>query len=442
MKKIFTFILAFVATTCLWAYDFKSGDLYYNITSSTAPYTVEVTYQENQIYKNYPGLTTAIIPETVTNNGTTYSVTSIGDRAFWCCSQLNSITIPSSVLTIGKSAFYCASLDSIIIPNSVTSIGYSAFAKEGRGSIRFVVIGENVATIGDWAFGCQSKILSIKCLAENPPLLGTEVFSGMGSSHEGVSSETPIYVPCGSIDIYNSSSWNYFKNIQGPLAEYSINVMSMNDIMGDAKVDRNDSCANQISATANYGYHFVQWSDGNTDNPRSLELTQDTILTAEFAPNNYTISTLCNDTERGTTSGDVTTTYLDYVTISATANYGYHFSHWNDYNYDNPRQVQVTKDKTYTAYFDKNTYYITKHYDSNQGYVDGYPFGEYLDNITLTAEPNYGYHFVRWSDGNTDNPRHFVLTQDTTVCISFVNNPQGRSSYISPNPDIVRVLFL
>ena len=54
MKKIFTFILAFVATTCLWAYDFKSGDLYYNITSSTAPYTVEVTYQENQIYKNYP----------------------------------------------------------------------------------------------------------------------------------------------------------------------------------------------------------------------------------------------------------------------------------------------------------------------------------------------------------------------------------------------------
>jgi hypothetical protein len=117
---------------------------------------------------------------------------------------------------------------------------------------------------------------------------------------------------------------------------------------------------------------------------------------------------------------------LDYVTISATANYGYHFSHWNDYNYDNPRQVQVTEDKTYTAYFDKNTYYITKNYDSNQGYVDGYSSGEYLDNITLTAEANYGYHFVQWSDGNTDNPRHFILTQDTTFSAEFAQTFSGQ----------------
>ena len=181
-----------------------------------------------------------------------------------------------------------------------------------------------------------------------------------------------------------------------------------------------------LTASANYGYHFAQWSDGNTDNPRSLVLTQDTILTAEFAPNTYTISTQCNYTERGTTSGDVTTTYLDYVTISATANYGYHFSHWDDYNYDNPRQVQVTEDKTYTAYFDKNTYYITKNYDSDQGYVHGSSSGEYLDNITLTAEPNCGYHFVQWSDGVTDNPRTFTITQDTAFTAQFAQSYSGQ----------------
>ena len=42
MKKLLSFFLALLATTTLWAYDFQSGDLYYNITSNSAPYTVEV----------------------------------------------------------------------------------------------------------------------------------------------------------------------------------------------------------------------------------------------------------------------------------------------------------------------------------------------------------------------------------------------------------------
>ena len=64
---------------------------------------------------------------------------------------------------------------------------------------------------------------------------------------------------------------------------YSIEMNVSDTIMGTAKVDYNTFCeGNQISATPNFGYHFVQWSDGNTDAIRTLELTQDTILTAEF----------------------------------------------------------------------------------------------------------------------------------------------------------------
>ena len=196
--------------------------------------------------------------------------------------------------------------------------------------------------------------------------------------------------------------------------------------MGIANVDKNSICGNQISAIPYYGYHFVRWSDGNTENPRILELTQDTIFTAEFAINQYSITTTSSHAERGTTQGDTTVNYLEGVTISATANYGYHFAYWNDYNYENPRRVQITEDKNYIAYFDKNVYYITKKYNSNQGYVNGSSAGEYLDNITLTAEPNYGYHFVRWADGNTDNPRHFVLTQDTTFTAEFAQTYSGQ----------------
>ena len=69
-----------------FAHDFEYGGIYYNITSSTAPYTVAVTYQGtayNEYMDEYTGSVT--IPEKVTYNGKTYSVTSIGDYAFWYC---------------------------------------------------------------------------------------------------------------------------------------------------------------------------------------------------------------------------------------------------------------------------------------------------------------------------------------------------------------------
>ena len=398
------------------------------MTSITIPNSV--TSIGGWAFEDCKDLTSITIPNSVTSIGEGVfwwcssltsvtipnSVTSIGDYAFYSCSGLTSITIPNSVTSIGESAFgWCSGLTSITIPNSVTSIGNGVFAYcEGLTSI---TIPESVTSIGDDAFEGCSGLTSVNVWAEVPPTLGTDVFYN-------VSKQIPVYVPsCGSVSAYQSAEgWKAFTNIQGPLAEYSIAVGVNDNKMGTTKVDENTICGAQISATANYGYHFTQWSDGNIDNPRTFVLTQDTTFTAEFAPNNYTISTLSSDMERGTISGDVTTTYLDHITITATANYGYHFSHWDDYNYDNPRQVQVTEDKTYIAYFDKNTYYITKNYDSNQGYVNGATSGEYLDNITLIAEPNYAYHFVRWEDGNTDNPRTIILTQDTTFTAEFAIN--------------------
>ena len=130
MKRLLSLFVAILATTALWAYDFKYGDLYYDITSDSAPYTVAVTYQDYSKVNNYYGLFTATIPETITFNGTTYKVTRIGPRAFARCYSLTSVTIPNSVTSIGANAFeYCCSLTSITIPVSITSIDWWAFAE-------------------------------------------------------------------------------------------------------------------------------------------------------------------------------------------------------------------------------------------------------------------------------------------------------------------------
>ena len=246
MRKLFSLFVALLATTTLWAYDFKSGDLYYNITSNSAPYTVEVTYEDQGMDNNYRDLTEANIPETVIYDGVSYTVTSIGEEAFnWA--PITSVSIPNSVITIKAGAFRCACLTSIIIPNSVTTIGGCAFGDiEGCHNLRSVVIGKNVATIGYGAFCYQPYIASITCLAETPPVLDSNVFNNPEYGvTDHVSPEIPIYISsCASVELYRNSSWNYFKNIQGPAAEYSISVMSTDDIMGNAIVDRNDSCGN------------------------------------------------------------------------------------------------------------------------------------------------------------------------------------------------------
>ena len=133
------------------AHDFEVDGIFYNITSSTDK-TVAVTYCGSSATE-YPGEYSGnvTIPETVTYNGATYSVTSIGSSAFYHCGGLTSVTIPNSVTSIGSSAFYCCrGLTSVTIPNSVTTIGPSAFYY--CTGLTSVTIPNSVTEIGSDAF--------------------------------------------------------------------------------------------------------------------------------------------------------------------------------------------------------------------------------------------------------------------------------------------------
>ena len=132
MKLNFFRSLAFVSVLLLGAatasaHDFEVDGIFYNENSDGT--TVSVTYK-GDTYNSYTNEYTGavVIPASVTYSGKTYSVTAIGNSAFYRCSGLTSVVIPNSVTQIDTDAFYkCSGLTSVEIPNSVTSIGKNAF---------------------------------------------------------------------------------------------------------------------------------------------------------------------------------------------------------------------------------------------------------------------------------------------------------------------------
>ena len=108
-------LVCFLTSIPTWAYDFELNGVYYNITDANAK-TVEVTYVEKSSGNRdfYYGAIT--IPKRVSKENVTYSVTSIGEYAFYYCSGLTSITIPNSVTSINNWAFAgCSGLTSVTV---------------------------------------------------------------------------------------------------------------------------------------------------------------------------------------------------------------------------------------------------------------------------------------------------------------------------------------
>ena len=137
----------------------------------------------------------------------------------------------------------------------------------------------SVTHIGDWAFQNCSKLAYVQIDATTPPAIGgTNIFESTKIKS--------IHIPCGTIEAYEASDWN---NLELAFIEigskYVFSVQSTDTTMGMVEILSNPTCSNPqavIHAIPYEGYLFTQWSDGSTDNPRTIILTKDTALFAEF----------------------------------------------------------------------------------------------------------------------------------------------------------------
>ncbi len=277
-----------------WAFSGCSGLTSIDVASGNTHYSsidgVLYNYAQDTLIQ-YPGAKTSVtIPSSVTSigKGAFYgcsgltsvsipnSVTSIGGSAFSNCSGLTSVSIGNSVTSIGDDAFsYCSGLTSVTIPNSVTSIGDYAFYE--CSGLTSVSIGNSVTSIGDCAFYGCSSLTSIKCLANTPPSL-----DGTGPFYN-ISDICTLTVPCGSSAAYTASDWNaYFAGRISEDLSFELSVSVNDEAYGSVAIESPSCAVRTLTATPNEGYEFTGWNDGNTENPRTVTITSDTAFMAIF----------------------------------------------------------------------------------------------------------------------------------------------------------------
>lgn len=158
------------------------------------------------------------------------SVTSIGSGAFYNCTSLTRVTIPSSVKSIGGSAFYeCIRLKSVTIPNNVTSIGANAF--EGCSSLTSLTIPNSVISIGNEAFWCCANLKSVT-ISNRVTRIGDRMFGHCNSL-------TSVTIPSSVTSIGYLAFWDCtkLKSVTIPSSVTSIDAYAFRD------------CTNLISVT-------------------------------------------------------------------------------------------------------------------------------------------------------------------------------------------------
>ncbi|MDR2410172.1 MAG: hypothetical protein LBE13_18970, partial [Bacteroidales bacterium] len=244
----------------------------------------------------------------------------------------------------------------------------------------------------------------------------------------------------------------------------SVNDSVMGTVIGSGNYAKNTTVI--IEAMPNMNYRFVQWHDGDTANPRTITVTQDTIFTAVFEIIKYELSLNMNDTSRGTVSGGGIYVVNTITTISASPHAGYRFVSWSDGNKDSIRTITVIQDTAFVAIFGKENMYYVYAIPNNptMGNVigsDDYQKSneprspifkrEYAAKslASIEAIPNPNHRFAHWNDSITDNPREFTVVSDTIFMAIFeeitigITDLETSTISVYPNPanDYVRIVL-
>lgn len=402
------------------------------------------------------------------------SVKSIGEVAFAGCSGLQNLIIGTGVTSIGWGAFAdCTDLTSVTIPDNVKSIGQQAF--DGCSGLRSVIIGTGMTDIEHSVFACCRNLIDVTFNGSFPEYCGYDIY-GDGNCweyDEYTGTEGIIYIPVKVITYIlpkNLDSWNRhvqngpIENGQATWEGRPIRVKEDPTPSGSATLAVNASPAEggsvtgggsfkvgskrQISATANTGWHFTQWSDGNTSNPRTVSVPEaGATYTATFVRNSYTVAYNGNGNTGGATVGSAHT----YGTAKAlTANgftkTGHTFAGWAastggavvHANSASVLNLTATHGATVTLYAKWTANIYTVMFNAQGGVVSPTSYAvSYGSRYGVMPVPEKeGWYFAGWWTGANGSGQQikrshtFSFLDDVTLYAYWTDTPPPPDSYL------------
>ena len=185
------------------------------------------------------------------------------------------------------------------------------------------------------------------------------------------------------------------------------------------------------AADNTYTYAFAGWFDtaaasGGTKLTTTTKVTSNKTWYARWTAT-YRIYTVTLDGNGGTPSQSSSTFYYNEAlgTLPTVTRTGYTFKGWST-SANGPVNVstttKVTGDVTYYAIWQINSYTLTVTAGTG-GTVSGSGTYNYGETATLKATASSGYHFVKWSDGNTNANRTVTVTGNATYTAIFEQDP-------------------
>ena len=407
--------------------------------------------------------------------GENSQLTSIGERAFGDCSSLTSIEIPSGVASIGDWAFSdCSSLTSIYCYAESVPETYNAFYSTPSDMVIYVpeqsIYAYKIAS--PWKKYTIMVMPYFVIVASNPEDAG--IITGAGA----YAINDTVTLTATANEGYKFINWTENDSVISEVAEYTFVVENDREFVANFELltyevtasvnDENFGAVTgadtyshgeevTLTATANEGYKFVNWTENDTvvstEAEYSFVITGDRNLVANFELLTYEVVASVNIENAGEITGAGSYEENDTVTLTAKANEGYKFVNWTENDTVVSTEAEytfvITGDRSLVANF-VTLYEVTASVnDENFGSVAGVGIYGYGEEVTLTATANEGYKFVNWTENDTvvstEAEYSFVITGDRSLVANFVSTESiselEASFKVYPNP-VSDMLFI
>lgn len=366
------------------------------------------------------------------------ATTSIASSAYIGRSDFGRLVIPNNIKTINNSAFKnCAALQSIEIGSGVTDVNDTVF--EGCTALRYIYVDNantEIKSVDDVLLSANSikLLLYAKAKTETEYIIPNTVRTIYPKAFENCDNLTYVVIPS-SVTALQESTFKDSQNLSRISIPASVTIISNNAFSGCLSL-----------SDVYYSGTKSQWEDviigsGNDYLKNAvIHCTDGDINGEEESPIYYTISASVDPENSGTVTGAGSYESGSLITLRATANEGYVFTHWSrgtETRATSSIMVEVTSNQAWVAHFiegeeETETFKVFINADRNgnvtvehNGEVGEY--GQYLfnigDEVKLTATPNDGYQLESWMNTNdfstlsTENPYTFIVSSSTPSSI-------------------------